>query len=296
MALIEIPQDVVDRVAAGYGQSMTRLNKIAPLVLAQDILNPEKSVKRHQILSRFVDPRGKRILEVGSGYGTNLIVWVKNFGLDVTGVEPEGEGFAETVAVFSRLLEVNGVPSDRIRVSAGEELPFADSSFDIVYSANVLEHTTDPVKVLKECLRVLRPNGMIHFEIPNFLSFFEGHYYVLMPPIWWRGLLPFWLKWVYRRDPSFARTFRTEMNPIWLRRTIGELNKETPVELVSLGEELFRERLDSASFKFDQEACQSRIQRLINLLLKLNRGNLVANSLILLQAHYPLFLTVRKKG
>lgn len=293
---MEIPPEVVDSVAAGHGQLISRISKIDPRVLAQDMLSPEKSVKRYEILSRYVDPQGKRILEVGCGYGTNLIVWVKNYGLDVTGVEPEGEGFAETVAVSSRLMEVNGVPADRIKVSTGEELPFADASFDIVYSANVLEHTNDPVKVLRECLRVLRPGGTLHFEIPNYLSFFEGHYYVFMPPIWWRGLLPFWVKWVCGRDPAFAKTFRTEINPIWLRRTMGELKKEYPLQLVSLGEELFRERLSRASFKFDHEASQSKLRPLINILLALNRGNLVSNSIILLQAHYPLFLTVRKEN
>lgn len=294
MGLLEIPQDAVDCVAAGYGQSMTHLNKIDPQTLARDILNPEKSLKRHRILSRYLDPQGKRILEVGCGYGTNLIIWRKKFGLDVVGVEPEGEGFADTVAVSARLMEVNGVPADCVNVSAGEALPFPDASFDIVYSANVLEHTNDPVKVLRECLRVLRPNGIIHFEVANYLSLFEGHYYVFMPPIWWRSLLPFWLKWICGRDPAYSRTLRTEINPIWVRKTVAQLAREYPIQLISLGEELFRERLGSASFEFDQVGCQSKLRPLIDLLLKLNRGNIVANSLILAQAYYPLFITIRK--
>jgi hypothetical protein len=85
-------------------------------------------------------------------------------------------------------------------------------------------------------------------------------------------------------------------NPIWLRRTIRDLNKDHSLRLISLGEELFRERLSSASFKFEQEACQSKLRTLINVLLKLNAGSVVANGLILLQAHYPLFLTVRKES
>lgn len=213
-----MPDEIVERVSKGFGASMSKFNKIAPLVLAKDILNPEKALKRYENLSRFTDPRGKRILEVGCGYGTNLIVWINHFKLDVTGVEPEGEGFAETIDISSKLLTANGLPTERIKVSTGEKLPFEDSSFDIVYSANVLEHTNDPVEVLKECVRVLRPNGIIHFEIPNYLSFFEGHYYVLMPPVWWRWLLPFWLQRVCGRDPSFAKTFRTEINPISLSR------------------------------------------------------------------------------
>jgi hypothetical protein len=65
-----------------------------------------------------------------------------------------------------------------------------------------------------------------------------------------------------------------------LRRTIEKLNKEQPLQLISLGEELFRERLRGSSFQFEQEASRSTIGGLIDVLHKLNRGNIVANILI----------------
>lgn len=294
MESIEIPAGMTERLAAGLGTWMSKLNKLDPNVLAADMLKVDKSYKHYEILSRYVDPKGKKILEVGCGYGTNLIVWTKSYGLDVTGVEPEGEGFAETLDVSSQLLKANGLTTDKIKAAKGEAIPFPDASFDIVYSANVLEHTDDPVRVLRECLRVLRPGGLIHFEIPNFLSFFEGHYYILMPPIWWHGLLPFWVKYVFGRDPAFARTLRTELNPVWLRRTIQELGREQPLELISLGEELFRERLRGASFNFEQDAAKSQLGGLMQLLLALNKGDWIANLFIALQAYYPIYMTVRK--
>jgi SAM-dependent methyltransferase len=292
---IKIPEEVVGQVAKANGEYLSKFGKMSPMVLARDILNPEKSPRRYEILSRFVNPRGKRILEVGCGYGTNLVVWTRHFGLDVTGVEPESEGFTETVKVSKQLCELNGVDPERIITSPGEELPFADESFDIVYSANVLEHTKDPAKVLRECARVVRPNGIIHFEIPNYLSFFEGHYYVLMPPVLWKGLLLFWLKWVCGRDPSFARTLRTEMNPFWLRKAVRGLKRDYSLRLISLGEEIFRERLAATSFKFEQEASGGRLRNLIRLLLWLNRGGIVSTMMIFFQVYYPLYLTVRKE-
>lgn len=292
---INIPDEVVESVAQAFGKSWARQSGTELFVIAKDMLNPQKAIKKHSILTRYVDPRGKRILEVGSGYGTNLIVWTNHFGLDVTGVEPEGEGFSETIAISLKLCQLNGISPDRVKVSPGEKLPFPDETFDIVYSSNVLEHTHDPVAVLKESFRILKPKGILHFEMPNFLSFFEGHYYVLMPPIWWKGLLPFWLKWVCGRDPAFAKTLRTEINPIWLRRTLHDLGKEYPLQVVSLGEELFRERLSGLSFEFEQRGAESKIGELIRLLLKLNRDNWIAESLILLRAYYPLYLTVRKE-
>ena len=108
----------------------------------------------------------------------------------------------------------------------GEMLPFSDESFDLVYSSNVLEHTERPATVLDEALRVLKPGGILHFEMPNFLAYFEGHYMVLEPPILWKGLLPFWIKHVCRRDDHFARTLRTEINPIWIKPKLKRLGSK----------------------------------------------------------------------
>lgn len=41
-------------------------------------------------------------------------------------------------------------------VSPGDELPFEDSSYDFVFSSHVVEHFPDPIKALKEWLRVAR--------------------------------------------------------------------------------------------------------------------------------------------
>jgi ubiquinone/menaquinone biosynthesis C-methylase UbiE len=281
------------RVGEGMGKFLSKLNGVPPDTLARDMLNPAKTLRAHEVLTRYVDPRGKRILEIGSGYGITLISWTKNFGLDVTGVEPEGEGFADTIQVSRQLCELNGVPPDRVVVSEGETLPFPDASFDIVYSSNAIEHCQDPAKVLREAIRVLKPGGILHAEAPNFTSYFEGHYYVVMPPLLFSGLLPWWVKTIFGRDPSFARTLRTEINPIWLRRTIASIARDQPVTIVSQGEEVFRDRLKS-SFNFQHKAVQKIIGPIIGTLQRLNIGGVAANLFVMLQAHYPIYLTVQK--
>jgi ubiquinone/menaquinone biosynthesis C-methylase UbiE len=292
--LVEIPDEIFDRVCKGLGNFFSRINGFTPEMLATDMLNAGKTVRARDILSRYVDPAGKRILEIGSGYGITLISWTKNFALDVTGVEPESEGFASTVDVSRDLCRVNGVDAGRIVVAEGEALPFSDGSFDIVYSANVIEHCNRPAQVLREAIRVLKPGGILHFEIPNFASFFEGHYFVPMPPLLFRWMLPWWVKTAFGRDPAFARTLRTEINPVWLRRTVAGIAKEHPVRIVSMGEEVFRERLKSPSFNFQYNAVQKILGPIIGLLLRLNFGGIAANLFILLQAHYPIYLTVQK--
>jgi SAM-dependent methyltransferase len=127
-------------------------------------------------------------------------------------------------------------------------LPFNKDTFDIVYSANVPERTHDPLKVLFEAARVLRPGGVCHMEIPNFLSYFEGHYMVPQFPIWSNRVLVVWLR-ILGRDPSFSKTLRL-INPLWCRRALAAIGGRYEITPVSLWEEIFLERL-SRPFNFE---------------------------------------------
>ncbi len=65
--------------------------------------------------------------------------------------------------------------------SVGEALPFADASFDVLFSHEVLEHVVDDRLAAREMVRVARPGGRIAIFVPNRLYFFETH------GIYWRG-------------------------------------------------------------------------------------------------------------
>ncbi len=55
----------------------------------------------------------------------------------------------------------------RIACAVAEQLPFAASSFDLVTANMVVEHLADPVAVVGEVMRVLRPGGCFVFHTPN---------------------------------------------------------------------------------------------------------------------------------
>ena len=289
-----IPDEIFERVVSSLGKLASSTNLKDARIAAKDHLNIQKSFKRAEILKRYTQLEGKKVLEIGSGCGTNMLAWIKSFSTDHYGVEPGSEGFESGYSISLDLLLANNIDSSRVLNCSGEKLPFSDGSFDIVYSANVLEHTDNPVSVLYESIRVLKKEGILHFEMPNYLSYFEGHYMVFQPPIIWKWILPLWVQVIYRRDPTFAKTLKTEINPLWCKRTIKKINNQFPIKLLSLGEDIFRESLRN-SYKFETEIVSAKLKKIMRVVNFFNRNDLISNLLINTNGYYPIYLTILKK-
>jgi SAM-dependent methyltransferase len=144
---------------------------------------------------------GVRLLDVGAGLGGTVLEALER-GADARGVEP-GDGF-RTVARM-RLAEAGHDPG-RISAAPGETLPFLKNSFDYVISLQVLEHVRDPLLLMREMYRVLKPGGQCYISCENYLSFREQHYRIP-----WLPMLPKSIGAVYLRaigrDPAFFRDY-----------------------------------------------------------------------------------------
>jgi SAM-dependent methyltransferase len=103
--------------------------------------------------ARFERGRGKRLLEIGVGAGTDFINWVRH-GAIATGVDLTERG----VALTTERLTLEGLRAE-LRIADAEQLPFEDNSFDIVYSNGVLHVPPTPARAINEAFRVLRPGG-----------------------------------------------------------------------------------------------------------------------------------------
>jgi SAM-dependent methyltransferase len=101
----------------------------------------------------FNDFAGARLLEVGCGMGTDLLQFARG-GAKVTGVDLT----PRSIEISRQHLAVYGERGD-FAITDGESLPFADGSFDVVYSNGVLHHTPDTAGAVREVHRVLRPGG-----------------------------------------------------------------------------------------------------------------------------------------
>lgn len=113
--------------------------------------------------AQFSRYRGKMVLEIGFGAGTDFIQWLRA-GAVATGIDLTEEALAN----LQQRIKVYGLPQPRqLVVGSAEDLPFPTASFDLVYSFGVLHHCADTLRALSEAVRVLRPGGELKIMLYN---------------------------------------------------------------------------------------------------------------------------------
>jgi SAM-dependent methyltransferase len=64
---------------------------------------------------------------------------------------------------------------DDVHLAAVEEIPFPDTTFDVVTCLDVIEHTRDDRVSLAELLRVTRPGGLLLVTVPAYQALWSAH-------------------------------------------------------------------------------------------------------------------------
>ena len=118
-------------------------------------------------------PHG-RLLEVGCGSG-RMLKSMQDKGWDVVGVDPDP--IAIKNAKSMGLIVYQGILADQ---------KFEDDSFDAIALSHVIEHVPNPLDLLKECERILKPGGHLVLITPNNDSLchqlYKIHWNSLDPP------------------------------------------------------------------------------------------------------------------
>lgn len=109
---------------------------------------------------------GKRVLDVGCGNGYMLAKFARS-GTTVVGIDLT----AKALDVTKKRMKLSGLTA-KLTQADSADLPFADQSFDVVYSLGVLHHSPDTEKSFREIHRVLRPGGEIVVMVYNKNSVF----------------------------------------------------------------------------------------------------------------------------
>jgi 2-polyprenyl-6-hydroxyphenyl methylase / 3-demethylubiquinone-9 3-methyltransferase len=105
--------------------------------------------------------QGVKVLEVGCGGGILAESFAREGAL-VTGVDLSRSSLAA-----ARRHSASGKMYIDYANAGGESLPFLDSSFDVVVSADFLEHVSNLDSVVEECSRVLKPSGLFLYDTIN---------------------------------------------------------------------------------------------------------------------------------
>lgn len=150
-----------DRLVAGLCRLLYKI------VMRTTAWRKKEKVWRLQGDSMFLSggiPGQKRLLDVGCGKGS-FIARMRDQGWDVEGLEVDADA-VEYARSKSGLT---------VHLGSLENIHFPDSTFDVITSNHVIEHVHDPISLIQECLRVLKPGGRLVLATPNIESF--GHQY-----------------------------------------------------------------------------------------------------------------------
>ncbi|HUZ81067.1 MAG TPA: glycosyltransferase [Gaiellaceae bacterium] len=131
----------------------------------------------------FDELRGKDVLEIGCGTGVHTRLLAAAGG-NVSAVDLT----PTAVELTTQRLALAGLFADVLEADA-ESLPFADDSFDFVWSWGVIHHSVDTDRVIGEIARVLRPGGRLAFMVYHRRSLTFWVNYVLYRGVLRGGLL-----------------------------------------------------------------------------------------------------------
>jgi len=114
----------------------------------------------------------RRILDLGSGMGGTSVA------LALAGAAPLAFEYNRAYCDIIRLRAARyNLPLPVVN-GAGECLPFADASFDLVIAWDVVEHVQDPALLLAELARVLQPGGRVLLTVINRFAYRDPHYHL----------------------------------------------------------------------------------------------------------------------
>lgn len=146
----------------------------------QERLRKQARFAEHTVYKNVNFSHAKHILEVGSGVGAQSEILLRRFPeLKITGIDLSDQ----QLETAKRLHEKNPFSINRIQFEKmdASKMRFQGEEFDGAFLCWILEHVPDPLKVLSEVRRVVRPGGSVVItEVMN-SSFFLNPY---SPNVW----------------------------------------------------------------------------------------------------------------
>jgi 2-polyprenyl-6-hydroxyphenyl methylase/3-demethylubiquinone-9 3-methyltransferase len=157
-------------------------------------------------LRKKFSPSMSRILDIGCGGGLVSNALAAR-GWNITGVDLSQESL-DVARKYDSTGKVNYMFMD------AETLSFPNGQFDAVISLDMLEHVEQPEKVILECSRVLKPEGLFFFH--TFNRTFKAWLFAV------KGL-----EWLIKNTPDHIHVLRLFIKPKELESYCRKANMDT---------------------------------------------------------------------
>jgi SAM-dependent methyltransferase len=126
------------------------------------IYHRDKIIKKNSSIF-FADKSKIKVLEVGCGYASNLRILTKDKRFETYGIDS-----SKTI-----IDKIKGDVS-RTKLADGRKIPYPSKFFDIVFSAGLIEHYTDPSHLIEEMIRVTKNGGLIVTFVPGMFTLWRA--------------------------------------------------------------------------------------------------------------------------
>jgi len=175
--------------------------------------------------------QGKKILEVGAGSGRDSFRLAREMGIVyVLDYSPQALKIVQN-------LNAKNNPGVHLIQGDAFQIPLPDASLDIVFHQGLMEHFKDPMPLLKEHFRVLKPGGFLLVDVPQ-----KFHIYTVIKQIliffnkWFAGWetqfsLPQLKKLTKQAGFSVCHQYGRWMRPSLFYRMLRELFKKINIKL-----------------------------------------------------------------
>lgn len=166
-------------------------------------------------LNLDVGVSGRYLLDVGCGLGGKSVYYAEQGAHLVVGLDIN-KARARVAAAFARHQRAGAAdknhPKVQIVIADAAHLPFPSGVFDAIISTDTWEHLVAPVMALRECARVVQPEGTVALSALPYYSPWGAHVWDWLPLPWVQVILP---------KPLLFRVIR------WIER-IRRVNAQRP--------------------------------------------------------------------
>ncbi len=124
--------------------------------MAEELIDPTGAagVNTHLVVANLLDePDGSLVLDIGAGRG-NFTYVLESHSYRTIAIDIDPDDYVHSTAPF-------------VQANLGDGLPISSASCGGIVAIEVIEHLEEPLRLIREIARCLRPNGFAIITTPN---------------------------------------------------------------------------------------------------------------------------------